>query len=150
MSCLDFYKYTVYSHLPRIICICTIYVDVVCMCVCVYKGITVHNCLPCFADSTLIMDVTLRPRCWWIIDGGSTVTVRDCAVMDECFVLPFVLYIWRLAVSPYLPGPLSATMVLSHLPVHLSCAYTVPNKVIFFQHSLPPSLIIHHYSTFSK
>lgn len=122
----------------------TIYVDVVCMCVCVYKGITVHNCLSCFTDSTLIMDVTLRPRCWWIIDGGSTVTVRDCAVMDECFVLPFVLYIWRLAVSPYLPGPLSATMVLSHLPVHLSCTYTVPDKVIFFPTPPPHRPKPHH------
>lgn len=39
------------------------------------------------------------PLCWWIIDDGSTVRIRDTAVIDERFMLPFILYIYVVRIS---------------------------------------------------
>lgn len=102
-----------------------------CVCVCMCKGIIVHNCLPCFTDSTLIMDVTPRPLCWWIIDGGSTVRIKDCAMIDECFVLPFFLYIWLLDVSPYLSASFSNNGAPSTSCASFMCIYCSQQRHFF-------------------
>lgn len=74
------------------VCLCMDSIYSYSVCVLMYVCITVQNCFLSFTDSILIMSVTPCLLYCWIIDAGSTVRIRDSAMIDECFMLPFILY----------------------------------------------------------
>lgn len=125
-------------HCVLYTCMHRIFILHVCACVRACVCITVHNCLLSFTDSMLIMSVTPCPLCCWIIDAGSTVRIRDRAMIDECFMLPFILYMnfggISMAVCYCFQQQWHSVNVLCMFHMHIT---------------FPTTLISFHYSTYS-